>query len=381
MWIDRRLVQNFDWVLLGLGLAIPLLGLVVLYSAGYDADAVGQLLWPTAFELKSQVFVKQAIYLGVGAAGLALVLLMPPGWLGRYAFVIYGATLLLLVYVLFAGTVVNGSRRWINFGSFNMQPSEPMKIAMILAMARFITRRPPKAGGYDFVDLIFPGMLMLVPMALVMRQPDLGTALSIGAVSSAMLLFAGIRRRVLVAAALVFLVASPIAWEMMHDYQRQRIILLFDPDSDPQGTGYHINQSKIAVGSGGFLGKGFLEGTQTQLEFLPEHSTDFVFSVLAEEWGFFGCFVVLGVYFFFVARLLQLVSTCKDIFQIFVCFGFASLIGFHTVVNSGMVVGIMPVVGITLPMFSYGGSSLITMLIGLGIVLGVGMRRFAFTAR
>lgn len=381
MWIDRRLVQNFDWVLLGLGLAIPLLGLIVLYSAGYDADAVGQLLWPTSIELKSQVFVKQAVYLGAGILGLAAVLLVPPGWMGRYAYFVYGAALILLLYVLFAGTVVNGSRRWINLGSFNMQPSEPMKIAMILAMARFITRKPPKAGGYDFLDLVFPGMLMLVPMALVMRQPDLGTALSIGAVSSAMLLFAGIRRRVLVAAALVFLVASPIAWEMMHDYQRQRIILLFDPDSDPQGTGYHINQSKIAVGSGSFLGKGFLAGTQTQLEFLPEHSTDFVFSVLAEEWGFVGCFFVLGVYFFFVVRLLQLVATCKDIFQIFVCFGFASLIGFHTVVNSGMVVGIMPVVGITLPMFSYGGSSLITMLIGLGVVLGIGMRRFAFTAR
>ncbi len=381
MWIDRRLIQNFDWVMLALGLAIPILGLIVLYSAGYDADAVGQTLWPTSIEIRSQVFVKQGLYLAVGVAGLAMMLLVSPVLLGRYSYVVYGGVILLLVYVLFAGTVVNGSRRWINLGSFNIQPSELMKLAIILAMARFISRKPPKVGGYDFLDLIVPAMLMLVPMALVMRQPDLGTALSIGACSSAMLLFAGIRRRVLVTALVLVLVGSPLAWEFgMHDYQRQRINLLFDPDSDPQGTGYHINQSKIAVGSGSFLGKGFLAGTQTQLEFLPEHSTDFVFSVLAEEWGFVGCIVVLAVYFFFVARLLQLVAGCKELYQLFVCFGFASLIGFHTVINSGMVVGLFPVVGITLPMFSYGGSSLITMLIGLGLMLGIGMRRFAFSA-
>ena len=161
MLIDRRLIVNFDWVLLALGLAIPVLGLIVLYSAGYDADAPGKVLWPLAVEIKSQVFVKQTMYLGAGIIGLALMLLVSPVAIGRCSYLLYGGALLLLVYVLFAGTVVNGSRRWIDLGSFNMQPSEPMKIAMILAMARFITRRPPKVGGYDFLDLVFPGMLML----------------------------------------------------------------------------------------------------------------------------------------------------------------------------------------------------------------------------
>jgi rod shape determining protein RodA len=211
-----------------------------------------------------------------------------------------------------------------------------------------------------------------------MKQPDLGTALSLAIVGCGQLLFVGIRPRTLLAS-VVFLSALAVpSWYMLHDYQQRRVLVLLDPESDPQGSGYHITQSKIAVGSGEFLGKGYREGTQTQLEFLPEHTTDFVFSVLAEEWGFVGCFFLLSVFLGLLAVMLRIAHRSRDLFACMVTIGVATQLFAHIFINIGMVIGLMPVVGIPLPLVSYGGSSMLSLMFGIGIVQGVSMRRMMF---
>lgn len=387
MAFDRRILQHFDWVMLSLVLILPLLGLLVLYSAGYDPDGRGVTLFGMIGPLQSVPFAKQTIFFLAGIVSVAVALLIPPAVLHRVAYPFYGVCLLLLVAVLIPGigTVVNGSRRWISFGAFNIQPSEFIKLGLAMALARYISRAPPPPQGYSFKDLLIPSVLTVVPMVLIKRQPDLGTALSLGAIGFGMMLFAGIeRRRLMVVAGLVGVVVALLfvsavlmpQWWPMKEYQRLRIVNLFDPESNPRGAGYHIIQSIIAVGSGGLIGKGFLNGSQTQLEFLPEHHTDFIFSVLAEEWGFVGCIVVLALYFLLLMRMLRIVSRTRDIFSALCAFGITMLMFAHTVINVGMVIGVLPVVGIPLKLFSYGGSSLISTMFCLGVVLSIHMRRF-----
>ena len=254
-------------------------------------------------------------------------------------------------------------------------------MGVILILARYLSKRPPPPGGYGFRQLIVPLLIIGLPMGLIIRQPDLGTALVVGGVGMMMLLFVGIRPKVLLIAASVVMLAAYPVWHVLHPYQQRRVIALIDPDADPLGSGYHIIQSKIAVGSGSLFGKGYLQGTQTQLEFLPEHTTDFVFSVLAEEWGFVGCFVVICLYLVFLNRLLRVVQRSRDAFTALLTFGVVSKIFFHAAVNIGMVVGLLPVVGIPLPLFSYGGSSMIATMFSVGLVLGVSMRRLLFAVR
>ena len=274
---------------------------------------------------------------------------------------------------------MNGSRRWLSLGPINIQASEVVKLGIILAFSRFLSRHPPSRFGYGLVSLLFPGFLLLLPMGLIMLQPDLGSALIVGSVGACMLLFMGVRLRILIPLVVIAVFAVVPAYSyLLHDYQKRRIEVLFNPEADPKGSGYHITQSKIAVGSGKLLGKGFLNGTQTQLQFLPEHTTDFVFSVLAEEWGFIGCLGVLMLYLLLLIRLLQLVQRTRDLFSCLIIFGIASRVFCNVVINVGMVVGLLPVVGIPLPLFSYGGSSTVSLMFSIGIVLGIGMRRFAY---
>ncbi|NLF24083.1 MAG: rod shape-determining protein RodA, partial [Deltaproteobacteria bacterium] len=240
---------------------------------------------------------------------------------------------------------------------------------------------PPPLGGYGFRDLVVPFLLCVLPMGLIMRQHDLGTALSVGAVGFGMILFMGIRLKALVIMAVFVVVTALPIWGVLKPYQQRRVLALFNPEADPLGSGYHIIQSKIAVGSGGLFGKGYLAGTQSQLEFLPEHTTDFVFSVLAEEWGFVGAMVLLLVYFCFLYRMLRSVEKSKDLFSGLVVFGVALLLFFHMVVNIGMVIGILPVVGIPLLLVSYGGSSVVTTMFMVGLVLGLNMRRLSFGSK
>jgi rod shape determining protein RodA len=253
-----------------------------------------------------------------------------------------------------------------------------MKLGLILALSQFLSKSSPERGGFGFKDLFIPALMVGVPMLLIIKQPDLGTALSVGAIGAALILFLGVKKKVLITCALVAAIAAPVAWNLLHDYQKRRILVLIDPQADPLGSGYHIIQSKIAVGSGGLLGKGFLEGTQSQLEFLPEHTTDFIFSVLAEEFGFVGGVTVLFLYVVLLYRMLRIVSRTNDLHDGLLAFGVVGMVFFHVIINIGMVLGLFPVVGIPLPLFSYGGSSLLSTMFCMGLVMGVAMRRFAY---
>ena len=380
--IDRRLLTNFDWALFAFSLIIPLLSLVVLYSAGYDPDHPTNIFSWIPIEVMSVAFAKQSGFILMGLVAMILGLSIPTHLLQRYAFLFYIIGFLLLIVVLKFGVVVNGSRRWIDLGGFNLQPAEFMKMGIVLTMSRLLSKFPPKKpGGYSLLELVLPGILVFVPMALIAAQPDLGTAISLGIAGFSVIVFMGISWRTIATVVIGVCILAYPAWHALHDYQQRRIIVLLDPNVDPQGSGYHIIQSKIAVGSGSFFGKGFLEGTQTQLEFLPEHTTDFVFSVLAEEWGFVGCLSVLGLFFGLVSTMLSVAARSRDLFSCLVTFGITAQIFAHVVINVGMVLGIMPVVGIPLPLFSYGGSSLLSLMFSLGIVQGVSMRRLMFSSR
>ncbi len=372
--------REIDWLLAVLVLAIPACGLVVLYSAGFDRASTGSKLWGIVFPVASLPFLKQSLFLLLGLAAMGVGLFLPVEWLKKGAYPVYGVSLILLVLVSLFGVVSNGSRRWLSLGVVNLQPAEFMKLGVILALARFLSRHTPPAGGYSWGGLVRPVAIFLVPMALIVKQPDLGTGLVVGAIGGMMLLFLGVRLRVLALSLLIGGILVIPVWYKLHDYQRNRIISLFNPDFDPKGTGYHINQSKIAVGSGELLGKGFMRGSQTQLEFLPEHTTDFVFSVLAEEWGFVGCLGVMMLYFAVLQRMLRLGGLSKDLFSSLVIFGIFSVLFFHICVNIGMVVGVLPVVGIPLPLFSYGGSSVIATLFSIGLALGLGSKRKRYGA-
>lgn len=379
--IDRRLLTHFDWTLFCFTLLIPLLGLVVLYSAGYDPDSTVNLLGWLDLNFRSAACFKQATYLLVGMIVMGVGMSIPTQLLHRYSFALYGLAIALLVLVAGFGVVVNGSRRWLDLGAFKLQPAEFMKLGLIIAMARVLSKALPTNGtAYSLRELIIPGLLIVVPMGLIMEQPDLGTALSLCAVGVAQILFVGVRPKVLVGIVIAVCLLAYPAWTSLHDYQQRRIMVLLNPEADPQGSGYHITQSKIAVGSGELFGKGFQKGTQTQLEFLPEHTTDFVFSVLAEEWGFVGCTFMIGIFFCLIAAMLRVAHRSRDVFACLLVIGITAQIFAHIVINIGMVIGLLPVVGIPLPLVSYGGSSLLSLLFGLGIVQGVSMRRNIFKA-
>jgi rod shape determining protein RodA len=366
--LDRRLLQKIDWMLLASVLSVPLIGLIVLFSAGYNHSSDLPITDISSLYLKSPSFSKQLMFLLIGV-------IIPSRWYFTLAPVVYSASVTLLILVALFGTVVKGSRRWLDLGPINLQPAELTKMGVILALARILSKLPPPRGGYNFIQLLSPAILFLVPMALIMKQPDLGTALSLGAVASSMILFAGIRPKLLVALIFGAMLTLIPLWHSLHQYQKNRIVALFNSEADPRGTGYHIIQSKIAVGSGELFGKGYLKGSQTQLEFLPEHTTDFIFSVLAEEWGFLGCVCVICMYLILVWMLIRVTLKVRDTFSVYLVVGVTSQIAFHAFVNMGMVVGLLPVVGIPLPMFSYGGSSLLSTLFGIGLVFGVYVRR------
>jgi rod shape determining protein RodA len=364
---DRRLVQNFDWLLLGWVMLIAVLGLVNLYSAGYNR---------TPAEV-TPVYIKQVYWLGVGLLLLFLTLFYDYRHLEKLSYPIYLLSLALLVWVMFGGKVVSGSRRWLPVGPFAFQPAELTKIAIILVLARYFNRRPQLAP-LGLRELIVPLALVLAPVLLIVKQPDLGSAILLVLVAGSIILFVGVRWRTLAFGALALVLGAPAIWRFLKEYQRQRVLTFLDPEQDPLGAGYHIIQSKIAVGSGQFWGKGFLQGTQSQLKFLPEQHTDFVFSVFAEEWGFVGSALLVLLFMALTLWGLQVARDCKERFGHLLALGVTALIFWQVFINLCMVTGLLPVVGIPLPLFSYGGSSLITTLLGVGILLNIRMRRFLF---
>jgi rod shape determining protein RodA len=323
----------------------------------------------------------QATWILVGACGIVVLLFVDYRWLQTLAWPGYVASLGLLAGVAFAGKKVLGARRWLQIGPMQVQPSEFVKLAVIIVLARWFTRDETGArkGHYGLADLWRPFMLILVPVALVMKQPDLGTAAVTFAIAMTMVMFAKVKWRDLFILFATGAGASVLAWnKFLKDYQKQRVLTFLNPEAYAKGAGYHAIQSVIAVGSGQWSGKGWGEGTQNQLAFLPEQHTDFIFSVWAEEHGFLGGVVLIALYAFLVLAALDVAANARDKFGSFLALGIAALFFWHAFINMGMVIGIMPVVGVPLPLFSYGGSSVLADMLGIGILLNVSLRRFMF---
>jgi rod shape determining protein RodA len=364
---DRRLIQNFDWTLLLLLLVIAGVSILNLYSATYPIRGSGG----------SQIFMKQIYWFVIGFMVLLLMTTFDYHHLERLAYPLYLFALLLIILVFIVGDVRSGSQRWISFGGVSFQPSEFMKICMVIALAKFFNDRA-QVSEHRLRDLWMPFLLMALAALFVLKQPDLGTALLLLIVSFSIILFAKMRWRSLLI--LVFCIAStiPFLWMSLKAYQQRRILTFLNPDLDPLGAGYHINQSKIAIGSGLMWGKGFLQGTQTRLHFLPERHTDFAFSVLAEEWGFFGALILLLLYLAVILWGVNIARSSKDLFGTMIAVGVVAIVFWQTVINVSMTTGLLPVVGIPLVMVSYGGSSIVSTMIGMGLLMNISMRRFMF---
>lgn len=366
---DRRLVYHFDWLLLALTLIISAVGIATIFSATVARTHVGFTANP--------LVARQAAFAGAGFLALLGVILVDYRQIERYAYVIYAFVLVLLVAVPIVGSVGGGARRWINLGVFSIQPSEMIKVGLVIALARYF-EGARATGDCRLRDAIPAFLLLGLPSILILAQPDLGTAGMLFIVCFSLLFFAGLRFRAFALLALVGAAAVPLLWQHLKPYQQQRVMTFLSPEMDPLGAGYHVIQSKIAIGSGAVWGKGFLHGTQNKLNFLPEQHTDFIFSVFAEEWGFIGAIVLIGLYAVLVLRTLVVASRAKDRFGALLAFGIGMIFFWQVVINVGMTSGILPVVGIPLPLFSYGGSSLLTMMIAVGLVINVNMRRFLF---
>ncbi len=344
-------------LILGL-LAVGTLGLVVLYSASrQDMDAVAG----------------QGMRLGLGFAVMVVLAQIPPRHLKIWAPWVYLGGVLLLAAVLAVGEISMGAQRWLDLGVVRFQPSEIMKLAVPLTLAWYFADKPlPPRLSHLLLGVLVVG----VPFVLIAKQPDLGTGLVILASGIFALFLGGIAWKLIIGLAALAAVAAPLFWEYgMHDYQRRRVITLFDPEADPLGAGYHIIQSKIAIGSGGIYGKGWLNGTQSHLEFLPESHTDFILGTFAEEFGLIGVCVLLALYLFIIGRALYLASQAPDTFGRIVGGTLALVFFFYAFVNTGMVSGILPVVGVPLPLVSYGGTSLVTIMAGFGILMSVYFHR------
>ena len=362
---DRRLVENFDWPLLVLALLIAGVGLTTLYSAVTAETPAPQTI----------LFMKQLVWFGVGFASLIASFLFNYKKLDQWSHLIYALCVLLLLAVLFFGKFGGGSRRWLTLGPISIQPSELVKIAVIIALAHYYSK-DAHARGFTLRELIKPVCYVLVPFGLIVQQPDLGTAMLLALIAFSITVFVKIERRAFVYLSLFCTVTVPMIWFFLKEYQKRRILVFLDPDRDPLGAGYHIIQSKIAIGSGMLSGKGFLEGTQNALSFLPEEHTDFIFSVLAEEWGFVGSVVLVMLFLMLIFWGLNIAAKCREPFGTILAVGISAMIFWQIFINIGMTMGLMPVVGVPLPFVSYGGSSVITTAICIGLLLNISMRRY-----
>jgi rod shape determining protein RodA len=358
--------KKFNWNLLILE--------VLLFSIG-----IWNLISATGVEDKSLGLYKtQLLWFGLGMGLTGLILLVHYSLFSRVGYIVYFANLLLLVAVLLVGKSSLGARRWIGFGSFRVQPSEFMKLSLVICMAKYF-ETDRTVGGYGFRDLLLPCLLMGIPCGLIMLQPDLGTAMIIVLTFASMMLFLRIRTKTLLAIIIAATIALPTVYKFgLKPYQRQRIVSFVDPMSDPKGSGYNSIQSMIAVGSGQVFGKGYRKGTQSQLNFLPEHHTDFIFSVFSEEHGFIGCFILLGIYLVFMTNGLSIAYQSHDKFGVLLAFGVMSVFFWHIFVNMGMVMGLLPIVGVPLPFMSYGGSSLMTSVVSVAILTNIANKKFMF---
>ncbi len=371
--LNQRWFTNLPWGMAGLIFSIACIGLAAVYSATYTSHG------------PSPLYYKQLVWISVGVIVMFITLIPDYHTFGRFAYILYACSLLLLLLVMVFGKTGMGAQRWLAIGSFVFQPSELAKLSMTLSLARYFAE-DPKRGGYGLKDLAVPGAMVLLPLVLVLKQPDLGTALMLLLTSSLIIVIAGIRLRSIVIILLTIAVVSSVVlfvppvrhkiWGSLKPYQQNRIKAFIDPSSDPLGSGYHANQSKIAVGSGQITGKGYRKGTQSQMAFLPERHTDFIFAVIAEETGLVGAGLLILLYLVLLLVGVDTAKNAKDRLGVLMAGGIISMISLYVFINVGMAVGIVPVVGVPLPLVSYGGTSIITTFLALGLLLNIQTRRF-----
>jgi rod shape determining protein RodA len=360
---DKRLILNFDWILLLLVLTLAGIGVIGLYGTTSGV---------------SNLHTKQINWLIVGVFIMVIMFLFNYQHLEKFTYSIYGGTIIVLILVLLVGRKTFGAQRWLDLGFISVQPSEFTKLIVVLTLSRFFSQKNVPSEGMSLKDMVAAFLLIAPLFVLVLIEPDLGTASIILLIYISITLFAKVRLKALIAATLSVAALIPFLWHFLKDYQKSRVLAFLNPGLDPLGAGYQIIQSKIAIGSGGWGGKGYMLGTQSKLKFLPAQSTDFVFSVLAEEWGFIGTIFFLSLFLLLLLWTLTITLRAKDRFGAFLAFGMGSLFFWHIFINLGMVTGILPVVGVPLPFLSYGGSFFVTLMTAIGILLSISMRRFMF---
>lgn len=360
--------EAINWPMFGVTFALISIGLLNLYSAVYYWGEGGSLA----------LFWSQFVWTAAGFCLMVVVTILDYRIFHRFAAPLYIMMCILLLLALLVGKSVRGTQGWLQFGPFSLQPTEFAKLGYILIAARFFADNP-NPDGYSLMDLWKPGLFMLIPFSIILMQGDMGSSLFLILIFVSMSMFAQVKRKTLISCVVIGIVAAAAVYSFgLKEYQRNRIFTFMNPEADIRGSGYHLMQSKIAVGSGKLIGKGYLKGNINKLRYLPEKHTDFIFPVLAEEWGFLGSIIVLGLYTALLMMGIEVGAKSRDRFGAFVAIGVVSLLFWQIVINLGGVLGLMPLTGVTLPLMSYGGSSMIAILTSLGLLFGIHARRFMF---
>ncbi len=367
--IDRRLIKNFDWITFLIILVLTVIGITTIFSATRPPlDNIGE---------HKPFYIKQIIWLVISITALIFVIIFDYSWFYKISYPLYVLGIIALIVATFAGKTTMGAQRWIDLGLFSFQPSEFFRVIFIIAFSTYLTNIKVLTN-LNLIKGLF--LFLIAPVILLLKQPDLGTAIILVTIFMSLSLIKGVSRKVIVAVTILSIISVPflgnIFWEGLRDYQKNRIIAFIDPDVDPSGIGYHINQSKISIGSGGFSGKGYLEGTQGPLRFLPEKHTDFIFSVFAEERGFIGSIFLLLLYLVLFLRGIDTALKSKDEFGRLVSIGITAMFLIYFSVNIAMTLGMAPVVGVSLPFVSYGGTALLSNFIAAAILMNIRIRRF-----
>ena len=365
--IDRRLIKNFDWITVSVVILISIIGILTIYSATR----------PISEEVHAGFYLKQITWLILGLVALVFFVSFDYIWLNRFSLLFYIAGIILLIIVFIFGRIGMGAQRWLNLGFVSFQPSEFFKLIYIIMLAQYLSNVKSPINTISLLRAFF--MITFFPFVLLIEQPDLGTALIILTIFGSLILAKGLYKKVAILFVIIALISLPflgnIFWGGLKDYQKNRIVAFIEPEIDPTGIGYHLNQSKITAGSGNFFGKGYLEGTQGPFRFLPEKHTDFIFAVFAEEWGFLGSTLLLILYFILILRGLDTAKKARDDFGRLLALGITFMFLIYSFFNMGMTLGLMPVVGIPLPFMSYGGTALFSNLIAIGILINIRTRR------
>lgn len=358
--------EHFDWALFLVSALLAVVGVINLYSATSVARGALQ-----------EIYIQQVYWLVVGGILATFAASVDYRHFERLGYALYGFGIVLLVLVFILGRDIRGSSRWIYIGTFSLQPSEFSKLFLIIALAKYLHDDAARTEGRTLKDLVVPALITGLPTALILRQPDLGTALIHLFIFGSVCALMRIRWKSLLTLAVVGAVLVPVTWTyVLKDYQRQRVTSFLNPETNILGANWHAHHARIAIGSGGWTGQGFMRGTQNQFLFLPDQYSDFPFAVFAEDWGFLGCIFLIGLYGFLVLWAIRVASSARDRFGAALAVGVGALVFWHAFFNLGMVTGLLPVVGITLPLFSYGGSSVLTVLVGIGLLMNVSMRRY-----